>query len=75
MRQGYVFLSESFNIYIEAILGKRYILAGFIFGLNLNNIDHADKAVLMTDTEAKVKDILDRIVKENKSLIVRRKEV
>lgn len=65
------FSLDLFNVFIEMILSGLEVLARFIIGRhNLNNINYAEYTVLMVDSQRKLKELLDKIIKLSKMKVL-----
>ena len=69
VRQGCVQSSGLFLLYSEVAMMEVRDMKGIkINGENINNIRYADDTALVTDSESKLHDIVDKIVTENEKL-------
>ena len=69
VRQGCVQSSGLFLLYSEVAMMEVRDMKGIkINGENINNIRYADDTALVTDSESKLQDIVDKIVTENEKL-------
>ena len=72
VRQGYILLPCSFNLYAEYIMrnaGLEETQAGLkIAGRNINNLRYADDTTLMAESEEEPKILLKKVKEESKKL-------
>lgn len=64
VRQGHIFSLDLFNVYNESIIRELDTLSEFMISGHNLNISYANDTVLMVDTERKLQNLLDRLVKE-----------
>ena len=72
VRQGYILLPCSFNLYAEYIIrntGMEEAQAGIkISRRNTNNLRYADDTTLMAESEEELKNLLMKVKEESKKL-------
>lgn len=68
---------DSFNIYSKVILRVLDVLPGFIIGTLKLNVRYVDVVVVMADTERKLEENLDKLLKESvkKRITIKEKKI
>ncbi len=68
VRQGCVLSPDLFNLYSEMILRALEDLKGVhVGGRNVNNLRYADDTVLIAESQAKLQELLDKVVEESET--------
>ena len=69
VRQGYILLPCSFNLYAEYIIKKAGLGEAQVriktAGRNINNLRYADDTTLMAESEEKLKSLLMKVKEES----------
>ena len=69
VRQGCVLSPDLFSIYTEIIMRKLEDMPGIkVNDREINNLRYADDTALIADSEEKLQDLLDVVVKESKKM-------